>query len=66
MALLNFITQYKDVIKYKDLTASSPSLEGSQENDYVKLIFTKDGHISPMELIIFLGEMVQSLLTDYH
>lgn len=45
MALLNFITQYKDVIKYKDLTASSPSLEGSQENDYVKLIFTKDGHI---------------------
>lgn len=45
MALLNFITQYKDVVKYKDLTASSPSLEGSQENDYVKLIFTKDGHI---------------------
>lgn len=45
MALLNFITQYKDVAKYKDLTASSPSLEGSQENDYVKLIFTKDGHI---------------------
>lgn len=45
MALLNFITQYKDVTKYKDLTASSPSLEGSQENDYVKLIFTKDGHI---------------------
>lgn len=45
MALLNFITQYKDIIKYKDLTASSPSLEGSQENDYVKLIFTKDGHI---------------------
>ena len=45
MALLNFITQYKDVIKYKDLTASSSSLEGSQENDYVKLIFTKDGHI---------------------
>ena len=45
MALLNFITQYKDVIKYKDLTVSSPSLEGSQENDYVKLIFTKDGHI---------------------
>ena len=45
MAILNFITQYKDVIKYKDLTASSPSLEGSQENDYVKLIFTKDGHI---------------------
>jgi hypothetical protein len=29
MALLNFITQYKDVAKYKDLTASSPSLEGS-------------------------------------
>lgn len=45
MALLNFITQYKDVVKYKDLTVSSPSLEGSQENDYVKLIFTKDGHI---------------------
>lgn len=45
MALLNFITQYKDVVKYKSLTASSPSLEGSQENDYVKLIFTKDGHI---------------------
>ena len=45
MALLNFITQYKDVAKYKNLTASSPSLEGSQENDYVKLIFTKDGHI---------------------
>lgn len=45
MALLNFITQYKDVAKYKDLTASSPSLKGSQENDYVKLIFTKDGHI---------------------
>lgn len=45
MALLNFITQYKDVVKYKDLTASSPSLDGSQENDYVKLIFTKDGHI---------------------
>lgn len=45
MALLNFITQYKDVVKYKNLTASSPSLKGSQENDYVKLIFTKDGHI---------------------
>lgn len=45
MALLNFITQYQDVAKYKDLTASSPSLEGSTENDYVKLIFTKDGHI---------------------
>ena len=45
MALLNFITQHKDVVKYKNLTASSPSLEGSQENDYVKLIFTKDGHI---------------------
>lgn len=45
MALFNFITQYKDVVKYKDLTASSPSLDGSQENDYVKLIFTKDGHI---------------------
>lgn len=45
MALLNFITQYKDVVKYKNLTASSPSLEGSQENDYGKLIFTKDGHI---------------------
>lgn len=45
MALLNFISKYQDVAKYKDLTASSPSLEGSQENDYVKLIFTKDGHI---------------------
>ena len=45
MALLNFIKEYKDVVKYKNLTASSPSLEGSQENDYVKLIFTKDGHI---------------------
>lgn len=45
MALLNFITHYKDVVKYKNLTTSSPSLEGSQENDYVKLIFTKDGHI---------------------
>lgn len=45
MALLNFIKQYKDVVKYKDLTVSSPSLEDSQENDYVKLIFTKDGHI---------------------
>ena len=45
MALLNFISKYQDVVKYKDLTASSPSLEGSQENDYVKLIFTKDGHI---------------------
>lgn len=45
MALLNFITQYKDVVKYKNLTASFPSLEGSQENDYIKLIFTKDGHI---------------------
>ena len=45
MALLNFISKYQDVAKYKDLTASSPSLSGSQENDYVKLIFTKDGHI---------------------
>lgn len=45
MALLNFITQYKDVAKYKSLTEDSPSLKGSQENDYVKLIFTKDGHI---------------------
>lgn len=45
MALLNFISKYQDVVKYKDLTVSSPSLEGSQENDYVKLIFTKDGHI---------------------
>ena len=45
MALLNFISKYQDVAKYKDLTVSSPSLEGSQENDYVKLIFTKDGHI---------------------
>ena len=45
MALLNFISKYQDVAKYKDLTSSSPSLSGSQENDYVKLIFTKDGHI---------------------
>lgn len=45
MALLNFISKYQDVVKYKDLTASSPSLKGSTENDYVKLIFTKDGHI---------------------
>ena len=45
MALLNFISKYQDVAKYKNLTANSPSLEGSQENDYVKLIFTKDGHI---------------------
>lgn len=45
MALLNFISKYQDVAKYKDLTESSPSLSGSQENDYVKLIFTKDGHI---------------------
>ena len=45
MALLNFISKYQDVAKYKDLTVSSPSLSGSQENDYVKLIFTKDGHI---------------------
>lgn len=45
MALLNFISKYQDAAKYRDLTVSSPSLEGSQENDYVKLIFTKDGHI---------------------
>lgn len=45
MALLNFILKYQDAAKYKDLTESSPSLSGSQENDYVKLIFTKDGHI---------------------
>ena len=45
MALLNFTSKYQNVAKYKDLTASSPSLEGSQDNDYVKLIFTKDGHI---------------------
>lgn len=45
MALLNFTLKYQDVDKYKDLTVSSPSLSGSQENDYVKLIFTKDGHI---------------------
>lgn len=45
MALLNFISKYQDVVKYKDLTASSPSLKDSTENDYVKLIFTKDGHI---------------------
>ena len=45
MALLNFVSKYQDVAKYKDLTVSSPSLSGSQENDYVKLIFTKDGHI---------------------
>lgn len=45
MALLNFISKYENVAKYKDLTASSPSLQGSTENDYVKLIFTEDGHI---------------------
>nr|DAE35694.1 MAG TPA: hypothetical protein [Bacteriophage sp.] len=45
MALLNFISKYENVAKYKDLTASSPSLSGSAENDYVKLIFTEDGHI---------------------
>lgn len=45
MALLNFATQYKNVSKYKDLTIDSPRLDGSTENDYVKLIFTKDGHI---------------------
>lgn len=45
MALLNFISKYENVANYKDLTASSPSLSGSQENDYVKLIFTEDGHI---------------------
>lgn len=45
MALLNFILKYQDAAKYKDLTVSSPSLSGSQENDYIKLIFTKDGHI---------------------
>lgn len=45
MALLNFILKYQDAAKYKDLTVSTPSLSGSQENDYVKLIFTKDGHI---------------------
>lgn len=45
MALLNFTLKYQDAAKYKDLTESSPSLSGSQENDYVKLIFTKDGHI---------------------
>lgn len=45
MALLNFTSKYQNVANYKDLTASSPSVEGSQENDYVKLIFTKDGHI---------------------
>lgn len=45
MALLNFATQYKNVSKYKDLTIDSSRLDGSTENDYVKLIFTKDGHI---------------------
>lgn len=45
MALLNFISKYENVAKYKDLTVSSPSLSGSAENDYVKLIFTEDGHI---------------------
>lgn len=45
MALLNFISKYENVAKYKDLTVSSPSLQGSTENDYVKLIFTEDGHI---------------------
>lgn len=45
MALLNFASNYQSVAKYKDLTASSPSLGGSTENDYVKLVFTEDGHI---------------------
>lgn len=45
MALLNFASNYQSVAKYKDLTASSPSLKGSTENDYVKLVFTEDGHI---------------------
>ena len=45
MALLNFASKYQNVAKYKDLTASSPSLTGSTENDYVKLVFTEDGHI---------------------
>lgn len=45
MALLNFVSKYENVAKYKDLTVSSPSLSGSAENDYVKLIFTEDGHI---------------------
>ena len=45
MALLNFASNYQDVVKYKNLTANSPSLSGSNENDYVKLVFTKDGHI---------------------
>lgn len=45
MSLLNFASNYQSVAKYKGLTASSPSLEGSTENDYVKLVFTEDGHI---------------------
>jgi hypothetical protein len=45
MALLNFASNYQDVVKYKNLTENSPSLSGSNENDYVKLVFTKDGHI---------------------
>lgn len=45
MALLNFVAKYQDVVKYKDLTVDSPRLDGSTENDYYKLIFTKDGHI---------------------
>lgn len=45
MALLNFASNYQDVVKYKNLTVNSPSLSGSNENDYVKLVFTKDGHI---------------------
>lgn len=45
MALLNFASNYQSVAKYKDLTVSSPSLKDSTENDYVKLVFTEDGHI---------------------
>lgn len=45
MALLNFASNYQSAAKYKNLTADSFSLSGSNENDYVKLVFTKDGHI---------------------
>lgn len=45
MALINFVAKYETVSKYKDLTVDSPRLDGSTENDYNKLFFTKDGHI---------------------
>lgn len=45
MALINFVAKYETASKYKDLTVDSPRLDGSTENDYNKLFFTKDGHI---------------------